>query len=152
MRHAFLSVLLLFFLPFSGFAQTVEVEDGSVTTDSLTHSLASKAQTVKDGSVTTDSLIFPLVEQYNAALQFLVDHGDPLKQFPGNRRRQHSSHFRLVLPHDEPHLRRLPAASRTPHALQKRGHGPWRVNLKSALETAQKLYFKEFRRTAPELR
>ena len=68
--------------------------------------------------------------------QIKLDQGDALQEFPRYGGRKQSPDLRLVLPHDEPHLRRLPPPAGPAHPLQEGGDGPRSVDLKGPFQLA----------------
>ena len=65
-----------------------------------------------------------------------LDQCDPLDQVPGDAVRQHGARFRMILPHDKPHLGWRPASSGTSHTLQKAGNRKRRIDLECPFQPA----------------
>ena len=71
---------------------------------------------------------------HKALLNIQLHEGNALDQIPGNAVGQHGARLRVILTHDEPHLRGIAPASRAAHALQKAGDSEGRVDMKCPLQ------------------
>ena len=73
---------------------------------------------------------------YEALLDIQLHQCDALYQIPGYHFWQHRPCLGMLLPHHEPHFRRVATPSGAPHALQEARHGERRIYLECSLEPA----------------